>query len=439
MTEQNGGTIRRVAWSEAFPWVRIARVFKPAISGKTLVLGAVGVLLTALGWGLIGGVFFAENDATDWLRPFVISPWKVITDDVVPNKPALLSGAPVLRGPLYPEPDSGWIAGPLRSTWYTLTQPARELLTDTGRSRTPLRSIASLLLCGLWGVAVWAFFGAAICRIAALSLAAEEQIGLGGALRHAARKWPSYFAAPLLPLGGVLAAAIPVIVLGWIMRSGPGLFIGGLLWPLALLSGFIMALLLLGLLFGWPLMWATISTENSDSFDALSRSYAYLFQRPLHFIFYVLVAGFIGWLGWVLVQNFAAAVVWMAYWAAGWGTNAEHLRSIMGEAKALEGVGYAGGVLVRFFADCVKLLAVGYVFSYFWAAAAAVYLFMRKEVDATDISEIALDADTTEPAAELPSVTTDEAGAPVVAETPATTSEADTTSPGPTSSTEQQQ
>ena len=81
-----------------------------------------------------------------------------------------------------------------------------------------------------------------------------------------------------------------------------------------------MALLLLGLLFGWPLMWATISAEGTDSFDALSRSYAYVFQRPLHYLFYALVAGVIGWLGWLLVQNFAAGVVWMGYWAAGWGS-----------------------------------------------------------------------------------------------------------------------
>ena len=77
------------------------------------------------------------------------------------------------------------------------------------------------------GVAVWAFFGAAICRIAAVQLAAEEQVGLGAALRYACRKWPSYFAAPLFPVGGVLLATIPVLVLGCIMRASVGLLLGG--------------------------------------------------------------------------------------------------------------------------------------------------------------------------------------------------------------------
>ena len=61
-----------------------------------------------------------------------------------------------------------------------------------------------------------------------------------------------------------------------------------------------------------------ISAEGSDSFDALSRSYAYTFQRPLHYLFYALVAAAIGWLGWLLVRSVAAGVIWMSYWAAGW-------------------------------------------------------------------------------------------------------------------------
>ena len=123
-------------------------------------------------------------------------------------------------------------------------------------------------------------------------------------------------------------------------------------------------------------MWATISTEGTDSFDALSRSYAYVFQRPLHYLFYAFVAGLIGWLGWLLVENFAAGVIWMGYWAAGWGSGSERIGAIMGGSAELSGVGYAGTMLVHFFAGCVKLLAVGYLFSYFWTAAVAIYFLL---------------------------------------------------------------
>ena len=68
-------------------------------------------------------------------------------------------------------------------------------------------------------------------------------------MRFAWRKWPSYFAAPLLPVGGVLLIAIPVLVLGWIMRAESMFLLGGLVWPLVLVGGFVVALLLLGLLY----------------------------------------------------------------------------------------------------------------------------------------------------------------------------------------------
>ena len=161
-------------------------------------------------------------------------------------------------------------------------------------------------------------------------------------------------------------ATVPIFFLGLLMGSDFGTLLVSIVWPLALLLGVLMALLLLGLLFGWPLMWSTISAEGSDSFDALSRSYAYVFQRPLHYLFYVIVAAVLGFLGWLLVANFAAAVIWLSYWAAGWGCSAERLAAVM------HGAG-AGGAVIHFWVGCVKLLAMGFSFGYFWTAACAIY------------------------------------------------------------------
>ena len=44
------------------------------------------------------------------------------------------------------------------------------------------------------------------------------------------------------------------------------IFVAGLFWPLVILVGLIMAVVLVGLV-GWPLMYSTISAEGSDSFD----------------------------------------------------------------------------------------------------------------------------------------------------------------------------
>ncbi len=176
-----------------------------------------------------------------------------------------------------------------------------------------------------------------------------------------------------------------------------------------------MTLLLLGLMFGWPLMWGTISTEGTDSFDALSRSYAYVFQRPLHYLFYAIVAAIFGWLGWLLVQNFASGIIWMTYWAASWGATDELVGKVMSGGD-ITGMGNAGAWLIHFFTGCVKLLAVGYLFSYFWTASVAIYFLLRRTVDATEMDEVFLDADEGEKSFALPKIVTDEHGAPVVSE-----------------------
>ena len=404
MIEPDSKTVRAIAWSEVFPWLSLVRVFRIAISARVLALGAAGILITAIGWAVIGSVFGTDSPATKWLEPFLACPWTTVTGNV-PDEPPLLAMHQLLE----PTPDR-WAHDPVLGPWTLLTSPVLKGLF----SLPSVRDAASLLLCGLLSVAVWAFFGAAICRIAAVQLAAEEQVGLGAALRYACRKWPAYFAAPLFPVGGVLLAAIPVAVLGFIMRVNLGILLGGILWPLVLVAGLLMAVLLLGVLLGWPLMWATISTEGTDSFDALSRSYAYTFQRPLNYLFYAFVAGFLGWLGWVLVQNFAAGVFWLGSWASAWGG---------GLPEEMNGIGRAGLVLIHFWAGCVKLLAVGFLFSYFWSAAAGIYLLLRRDVDATEMDEVYLDADRSEETFDLPKVTTDQAGAPVVEDELSETSE----------------
>jgi hypothetical protein len=416
MAEHDSNTIRAIAWSEVFPWLNIVRVFRVAIAPRVLVLAAVAILITAVGWAAVGTIFGTDSPATSWLEPFTACPWRAVTIPV-PDRPAVLnSGAEMGLGNregvcVLREASTAGPHDPVSHSWGLLVLPATEGLQNTNQ---PIRAVVCLFLCGLVSVAVWAFFGAAICRIAAVQLAADEQVGVGAAVRFACKKWPAYFAAPLFPVGGALLAAIPVLVLGLIMKLSVGMLLGGLLWPLALVAGLLMTLLLAGVLFGWPLMWATISAEGTDSFDALSRSYAYLFQRPLHYLFYAFVAGVIGWLGWLLVQNFAAGVVWMAYWSAGWGSGGDQIGAIIGGGTELSGLSYAGAVLVRFWAGCVKLLAVGFLFSYFWTAAVAIYFLLRRDVDATEMDEVYLDADASEHTFGLPTVTTDQAGAPVV-------------------------
>src|SRR5690606_36815465 len=141
-------------------------------------------------------------------------------------------------------------------------------------------------------------FGGAITRIAAIELGLEERLGLKSALAHARTKWPAYFAAPLMPLVLVLLFCLPLALFGLLIWGfGSGVLLAGLAWPAALLAGVVMAIVLIGLVLGWPLMWATISVDATDSFDAISRSYSYVYQRPLHYLFYGVISLLLGILG----------------------------------------------------------------------------------------------------------------------------------------------
>jgi hypothetical protein len=416
MSEKNGNVLRSVAWSELCPWLCIFRAFRIAIGVRVLLLGAAGALLTSILWGSICYVFDSgeatESKATDWLKPVSENSLAAVTDRLVPNTPWPIDKAGI--GEVFPaEPGEAPQTDPITGPWMVLSKPLWRVF-DLEASNGDL---ACLLLCGFCSLAIWAFFGAAISRVAAVQLASEERIGWGPSVRHACSKWVSYFAGPLFPLFGIALSAIPIWILCWLLRADFGIFIVGLIWPVCLGMGLIITLLLLGLLFGWPLMWATVSVEGTDSFDALSRSYAYVFQRPIHYLFYAFVAAVFGALGWFLVRNFAAGVVWLTYWAASWSGSTPRVTDIMnGTGGSLEGIGLTGAMIIHFWAGFVKLVAVGFIYSYFWTAVTAIYYLLRHDVDATEMDEVYLDADQSEQTFGMPPLRTDASGVPTVVE-----------------------
>ena len=289
MTEHDDkGVLRNVAWTEVLPWLIIFRTFRVAIGIRALLMGAAAVFLTVLGWSFLGTVFSTDTTATAWLKPYAEHSLHEITQAVRNAPPGVEVGAPAAEEKILPPLQEN----PYTGSWLFLIRPAYKALSfDLGPHQ-----LLCLLLCGLWSLAVWAFFGAAISRIAAVQLAAYEHLPGMAALRFVGSRWLSYFGTPLFPAGGVSLAAVPVFLLSLLINLNLGLFLAGLCWGLLLVFGLIMAFLLLGPFFGWPLMWPTISTEGSDAYDVLSRSYAYVYQRPLHYVFYVAVRP--AWDGW---------------------------------------------------------------------------------------------------------------------------------------------
>src|SRR5262249_11335766 len=75
----------------------------------------------------------------------------------------------------------------------------------------------------------------------------------------------------------------------------------------------VIAFLLIGLV-GWPMIHATLGAEGSDAFDALSRSYSYVLQRPWSYVWNVFVALIYGAVVVFFVGLMASLAVYLGKW-----------------------------------------------------------------------------------------------------------------------------
>jgi hypothetical protein len=296
----------------------------------------------------------------------------------------------------------------------------------------------------LWTLATWSLFGGAITRIAAVQVTRGEKIGLREAVRFTAKRLLSYLMAPLFPMIFVFGVLIVTIVFGFFhMIPGLGeIVVDGLFWWVMLICGLVMAVTLVGLV-GWPLMSATISTEGTDSWEAVSRSYSYVYQKPWHYVWYSLVAIAYGAVLVFFVGFMSSLTVYLAKWSVaetpfirtshwdrdptflfayaptsfGWRNlllqdatvngqkvvdngeiNQKAYSDYVGRSDykgddTLGGVNKVGAFMVSIWLGLVFLLMLGFGYSYFWSASTIIYLLMRRHVDAAEMDEVYLEED----------------------------------------------
>ena len=297
-----------------------------------------------------------------------------------------------------------------------------------------------LLFIIVWTLAVWGFFGGAICRIAAVQFARNERIPLKEAILFSKERFLSFFAAPVFPLlfAGFFVLLLMIFgLIEWIPWIGD--LFAGVLWAIVLLFGLIIAIVLVGLV-GWPLMIATISTEGTDSFDALSRSYSYVFQAPWRYLWYSVVAIVYGAALIFFIGFMASLMVFLGKWGVasvgvlssadpksdrepsylfnsaptsfGWrdllissntrfveekeeinydGKMVKHLDFKPEYQVAITPMNSVGAFLVSCWLYPLFLLVIGFGYSFFWSASTVIYFLMRHSVDDTELEEVHLE------------------------------------------------
>lgn len=384
--------VRSVVWRELFPWLLIFRSFRVATSIPVLLLASLGTLLTPIGWNLANQLFGPA--ATP--RPVIMA------------LPAV--DFPLLDLRQLPDMHFGqFLDHSLRTSvlgvYGVFVQPFAELVSD----KLTFSQFARGAFVGIWTVLVWGVFGGAITRIAVVQLGREERVGLVEALRFSLRHVGWNFAAPIFPLAGVFICTLPIALLGFAMRLDFGVAIVGLIWLLVLLGGAAILILVLGLAFGWPLMWPAISAEESgDAFEAFSRSYAFTLNRPLNYLFYVVLVIVYGLLCWLLVWALASGTINAAYWAASWGAGHVRIEDVIAPPENRSFLLGSGAALIHLAVLVVRVIATGFNYAFFFAAASAVYLCLRRDVDRTEFDEVFMDGETTR--YQLPPLGTDTAG-----------------------------
>ena len=480
-----------------YQWTEIFKSFQVALDPRKLLVAAAGILVMSFGWYLLSTMFYYAEPTRDGdaysnktmekkkdkpkaeLKPDDLEQyykdagkveferdhkqWETLNS--LAGKGGKLRTMPwdefrgqnpfLFASRLADAPSAVWgesVKGYVLSQIPVLIEPLYKLFLIVTKIIDPDASTQTrlfLLLCLVWSVAVWAFFGGVITRIAAVQFGGKDRITLKQAVQFVGARYVSYLLSPLVPLliiavivffMSIYGALALIPIFGDIVLYGVG-------FPLIILGGIVMAILLIGLV-GYPMMYTTISTEGSDTFDALSRSYNYVFQAPWQYIWYALVAVVYGAAVTFMVIVVGCLMVYLGKWAVsqpsamapsrkpdflfvyspkslGWqelmlkGSPAEiEARYAVVEEKTATGestkvvlkdkVEYApvnkeadkafrddmtwwneaGAGMVTFWMILVFLLMIGFSYSYFWSASTMIYLLMRKKVDEVELDEV---------------------------------------------------
>lgn len=426
---ERGTILRAIAWNDLFPWLLILRTFRLSIGFTVMALATLGTLLTPVGWWAAEAVFVSDEmrqvRSADQYFPRTVPDLQEFAEDrrqiVATARPYTPLAPPRLmvehQWSISFAWNQAWVR--LHATFARIADPFRMLFVTNANPAT----YAYYLAGGLWTLLVWSLFGLAICRRAALYLGREEKIGVVECLTFAGRRLFSSWTAPLYPFLGMIPFAIVLFVAGLAMRSDLGAAIVGALWIFALLAGLAVGLLFLGWFFGWPLMWPTLAAEGSDAFDALGRSYAFTFQRPLHYFFYVCLSAGVGAFAFTFVQFFGDAVLYLTHYLATWGMGIERATELEVanlDPDAAGPLAFAADA-IDFFDGAVQALQEAFLYAFFFSSMTAIYLLLRKDVDHTELDDLYSDGDL-EPY-DLPPLSNDPRGVPV----PPTTKTSDAT------------
>jgi len=417
-------TVKGIDWREVFPATILTRAFSVAVSVPVLLLASIGVGLTVSGWQLADSLLIPDAPA--------IAPAGATTDDMsnsmnqgaaftedtllqdVDEEPVLDSGVAenasqdiAVQPTDHVLPEQLGSIGPkagvettsifqrlLKGEGLSLVGEMHDsLFGGESRALDARTGFAICIVDFVWLLIVWGFFGAMITRIAVIRIGRGEKIGFREAVADVRKKYISYVMSPVFVLVSCFVLSLPIVVISLLLNFDLGVLLASLLWMVAIVFGIGVAVLLTGFFFGWPLMWPTISAEEAgDVYEATSRTFAYTFQAPLQYLFYVLVSVLIWIPSVILVQNFASLAEQVIFSGMAVAADESQLiqQYINGQAS-LDGTSQTfviGANIISGFHWFAHLMADAFCVGFFFASFSGIYLLLRRFVDHTPLDEV---------------------------------------------------
>lgn len=261
--------------------------------------------------------------------------------------------------------------------------------------------IYCLIFCAI-KLAVISICGGAICRIAALQFARGEKPGLTEALRFSTKKFTSFFTVPLSPVCIIIFIGIFIFLLGLIGNiPRVGELMIGIFILLALLAGALMTILLIGTIAGFNLMFPAVACDDSDCFDAISRSFSYVYAKPWRMGFYTAVAAVYGAICYMFVRFFAFLLLLVTHLSLQFGILGDNSKlaaiwvgpsfwDLYGPESSITATWTQSfaAFLVHLCLLAVIGLVVSFVISFYFSANTIIYVLMRNRVDNTALDDI---------------------------------------------------
>lgn len=369
--------VTRVDWQRVLPFGMLKSTFGVAIRIPVLFLGLTAVLVT-FGGSLVGQYLFIPPETSEAEVDFE------------------LKGLFLASEAAASEPDCGFCTC-IGRIW---DGDLLGVVGDLHKTLLPTAEVSgwnAAALC-LWHVVlvlfVWSFFGGAISRIAVVELGRHERVTFGEAISFGKQKLISGFMAPVFLVISMSVMALPILAIAALARFEFGVAIAGLLWILVIVFGISITVLLFGLMFGWPLMNPAIMAEEAgDMFEAVSRSMAYTYQAPLKYFFYMLVCAGIGFLGYAVVINFASVAESVIINVSGITAGESGAATLEAAANStfpseMSGAVAFGSRIISTLHMAGKVMALGFIFTFFVSASAGIYLLLRRAVDQTPLDDV---------------------------------------------------